>query len=91
MRSGLIDLNLKGNMTKLATSKAPVQSALSSFDTLPDSAHVRMPVVAGLHGISTATVTRWSKDGRLPAPMKRGGVTTWNVGDLRRAMASASE
>lgn len=61
-------------------------SALVHFDTLPDSAFVRLPVVAGLRGISTATVWRWVKAGRLPAPLRLSpGVTAWRVGDLRRA------
>lgn len=72
-------------MTVDRTSKA-----LRDFDSLPDSAHVRLPVVAALHGISTVTVWRWAKDGRLPAPIRRGGVTAWKVGDLRKALAQAA-
>ena len=63
--------------------------ALSNFDSLPDAANVRLPVVAALNGISTVTVWRWSKSGKLPTPTKTGGVTTWNVGALRRSMAEA--
>lgn len=64
-------------------------SALSQFDSLPDSAHVRLPVVAALNGISDPTVWRWVKTGRLPQPVKRGPNTTaWRVGDLRRALAA---
>lgn len=66
-------------------------SALVSFDTLPDSAEVRIPVVAAVNGISVPTVWRWAKDGRLPAPKKRGGVTSWNVGELRRSLSAATE
>lgn len=61
------------------------QSALRAFDALPDTANVRLPVVAALHGISTVTVWRWSKKGHLPAPVRIGGTTAWNVGALRRA------
>lgn len=61
--------------------------ALHEFDRLPDSAEVRLPVVAALFGVSTATVWRSSKDGRLPEPTRMGNVTTWNVGRLRRAKA----
>ena len=64
--------------------------ALEGFDRLPDSANVRLPVVAALHGVSTVTVWRWSSSGKLPAPTRTGGVTAWNVGALRRAMAPAA-
>ena len=66
--------------------------ALRDFDSLPDSAHVRLPVVAALYGVSTVTVWRWSKgaNSRLPAPTRNGGVTAWNVGRLRRAMAETA-
>ena len=64
--------------------------ALRDFDFLPDSANVRLPVVAALHGVSTVTVWRWSNSGKLPAPTRTGGVTAWNVGALRRVMAAAA-
>jgi predicted DNA-binding transcriptional regulator AlpA len=67
-----------------------ILTSLRDFDLLPDSAHVRLPVVAALHGISRVTVWRWSKAGRLPTPVRRGGVTAWNVGALRRSMSQAS-
>lgn len=63
-------------------------SALSQFDELPASAHVRLPVVSALFGISTATVWRWSKSGHLPAPVHINGVTMWNVASLRAHMPS---
>lgn len=63
-------------------------SALSQFDELPASAHVRLPVVSALFGISTATVWRWSKSGHLPAPVHINGVTMWNVAALRSHMPS---
>lgn len=66
-----------------------IPNALAAFDQLPDSAHVRLPIVAPLFSTSTATVWRWVKSGRLPAPKKLGPNTTaWNVGELRRVMAS---
>ena len=69
---------------------ATAAPSLAQFDTLPESAHVRLPVVAALHGIGPATVWRWVKSGRLPAPVKLGPNTTaWRVGELRRAMAQA--
>jgi predicted DNA-binding transcriptional regulator AlpA len=69
------------------TEPAPIHAALQHFDKLPDSAGARAPVVAALFSVSLPTVWRWSRDGRLPAPTKRGGVTLWNVGALRQAMA----
>lgn len=68
------------------TLKPVHQRALEDFDRLPDSAEVRLPVVAALKGISTATVWRWSASSKLPKPTRRGGVTTWNVGALRKAV-----
>lgn len=65
-----------------------IPKALSQFDNLPDSAYVRLPVVAALYSIGHATAWRWSKNGRLPAPYKLGeNVTAWNVGELRRVGA----
>lgn len=64
-------------------------SAIGQFDTLPDSAFVRLPTVADLIDSSGATVWRWVKAGRLPAPKKLGPQSVaWNVGELRRAMAA---
>lgn len=68
--------------------KEPVPAALRNFDTLPDSAFVRVGVVGDLFGISIATAWRWAKAGRLPAPIRLGpGTTGWNVGELRRALS----
>ncbi|MFZ6689022.1 helix-turn-helix transcriptional regulator [Undibacterium sp. SXout11W] len=65
--------------------------ALESFDTLPASAHVRLPVVAALNGVSHPTIWRWVKAGRLPSPVKLGANTTaWRVGDLREFMQGQS-
>ena len=69
---------------KAATGDKPINAALAQFDKLPDAAQVRAPTVAALHGVSIVTVWRWSKKGLLPAPSKRGGVTSWSVGALRR-------
>lgn len=64
------------------------QKALEGFDHLPESANVRLPVVAALCGVSPVTVWRWSKSGRLPTPRRLSeGVTGWNVGELRQCMA----
>ncbi|MDR3453790.1 MAG: AlpA family phage regulatory protein [Rhodoferax sp.] len=70
-------------------STAPIPDALKYFDSLPDSANVRQPVVEALFGCSAATVWRMAKRGALPAPRKLSErVTAWNVGDLRKVLAS---
>jgi len=63
--------------------------ALAGFDSLPDAAEVRLPVVVALFGVSKPTVWRWARNGTLPAPTKRGRATTWNVGELRRVKRGA--
>lgn len=89
----MTDLALKPTMT--ATPSTPTVTAapaLAQFDTLPDSAHVRLPVVAALLSVGPATVWRWAKTGRLCAPRKIGPNTTvWNVAELRRSMAAMAE
>lgn len=85
----VLTVNVKGPMaTNETATPAPIQAALQHFDRLPDSAGARVPVVAALLSVSIPTVWRWSRDGLLPAPTKRGGVTLWNVGALRQALAA---
>lgn len=61
--------------------------ALANFDSLPDSAHVRMSEVMQLFGCSRASVWRWTKAKKLPAPKRFGArFLAWNVGDLRIAL-----
>ncbi len=67
---------------------AHIPDALRNFDALPDSANVRLPVVAALFACSTVTVWRRVKKGTLPAGRKLSeGVTAWNVGELRKALS----
>ena len=71
------------------TDQSAIPDALKNFDSLPDSANVRQPVVQALIGCSSATVWRMVKRGTLPAPRKLSlNVTAWNVGDLRKALAA---
>lgn len=66
-----------------------VPEALKNFDSLPDSANVRQPVVEIIFASSSATVWRRVKAGTLPAPRKLSArVTAWNVGELRKTLAS---
>jgi len=68
------------------TNQSAIPDALKHFDQLPDSAHVRQPVVEKLEACSAATIWRRVKKGTLPKPIKLGErVTAWNVGELRAA------
>jgi predicted DNA-binding transcriptional regulator AlpA len=63
-----------------------------AFESLSDDALVDKLYVCHLFSCSVATVWRWSKDGRLPAPIKLGARTTrWRVGSLRSRLRSLSE
>lgn len=67
------------------TDAVPYQ--LQNFDKLPNSAHVRLPVVAGLYGVCGSTVWRRIQAGAIPAPKELGPNTrAWNVGELRKAL-----
>ena len=67
-----------------------INSALSNFDQLPDSANVRLPTVMGLYSISAATVWRQVKAGIIPSPRKLTPRTTaWSVKDLREVLNKA--
>ena len=75
--------------TRLKSNKTDIPAALAQFDFLPDSAHVRLPVVVAWRGSSPASVWRHVKAGILPKPVKLGPNTTaWLVGDLRAALAA---
>jgi predicted DNA-binding transcriptional regulator AlpA len=64
-----------------------MQPALQNFDRLPDSAHVRLPIMVALFACSPATVWRRVKNKSLPQPHKLSdNITAWNVGELRRAI-----
>ena len=65
--------------------KVRVDPALAKFDSLPDAAHVRLPVVLALYACSRATAWRHVKAGLIPAPVKFSErITAWNVGVLRK-------
>jgi len=62
---------------------------VAHFNELPDCAHVRQPTVLALFACSPASLWRWVKSGRLPAPKKLGlRVSAWNVGELRACLNS---
>ncbi len=59
---------------------------VKNFDQLPDSANIRLPAVQILFACSGPTVWRHVKLGFIPSPKKRGGITYWNVGEIRQAL-----
>lgn len=64
-----------------------MHKSLQDFDTLPDSAHVRIPTVAALFACSPATIWRGVRDGRIPKPVKHfERASSWNVAELRAAL-----
>ena len=63
---------------------------LTDFDSLPDSAHVRLPVVMALYACSAPTVRRAVRAERIPKPLRLfDRAVCWNVGALRMALAKA--
>ncbi len=76
---------------KASLRKQATIETLSNFDSLPDEANARLPVVAALYGCSPASVWRMVKRKTIPAPRKLSErITVWNVGELRRALAEKS-
>ena len=68
--------------------KPAIPAELENFDSLPDSAHVRLPVVRGLYGASASTIWRNVKAGAIPEPRKlTPAISAWNVGELRAALS----
>ena len=67
------------------------KSGLDEFEALPDYALIRVDTVAKVYGVSIVTVWRWTKNKVIPASIKRGGTTGWNVGDIRRHIANRGE
>ena len=66
-----------------------INPALRDFDQLPDSAHVRLPIITRLYGVSKASIWRGVKNGTIPKPVKLTERTTaWNVGLVRAALAA---
>lgn len=58
-----------------------------NFNTMPAAAMVSAADLSGLLGVSLNTIWRWSKAGRLPAPVRIGPNTTrWNMGEIRAAL-----
>ncbi|PPC88717.1 MAG: transcriptional regulator [Methylotenera sp.] len=71
---------------KLETINA-IPHALANFDAMPSQGYVRLPVVKSLLGVSSATVWRMVKAGTLKTHKLTPRTTTFNVGELRAALA----
>jgi len=66
-----------------------IPPALVNFDSMPDSAFIRLPVMQFLYGVSSASIWRGVKNGTVPKPVKLTERTTaWNVGQVRAALAA---
>ncbi|MDO9151677.1 MAG: AlpA family phage regulatory protein [Methylotenera sp.] len=66
-----------------------IPPALINFDSMPDSAYIRLPVIKALYGVSSATIWRNVKNGAIPKPSKLSErCTAWNVGQVRADLAA---
>jgi len=65
--------------------------ALKSFDSLPNTSFVRLPVVRELFGVSTATIWRLVAAGVLRTHKLTPRTTTFNVGELRDVLFSKTK
>jgi|TARA_B110000902_G_scaffold26677_1_gene29004 predicted DNA-binding transcriptional regulator AlpA len=66
-----------------------IPTELVNFDALPDSAHIRLPTMQGLYGVSAASISRGVRRGSTPSPTKLSErCTGWNVGLVRAALAA---
>jgi predicted DNA-binding transcriptional regulator AlpA len=71
---------------KLCKASNPVQ--LPDFDSLSDSGFVRLPSLLILFSCSRATIWRWVKAEKLPAPKKLGPrISAWNVREIREVIS----
>lgn len=65
--------------------------AFKRFDSLPNTAFVRLPVVCELYGVSAATVWRMVAAGTLRTHKLTPRTTTFNVGELRDALVTETK
>lgn len=73
---------------QIDSQQSNINPALRDFDQLPDSAHVRLPVVKVLLGVSTATIWRLVKNQQLRTYKLTERTTTFNVGELKKLLAA---
>ncbi len=65
-----------------------LKNALCNVDSLPDCAMVRLPVVKGLLSVSSATIWRMVKAGKLQTYKFTERTTTFNIGEIRALLTS---
>lgn len=66
---------------------------MQNFDTLPDSALIRMRQLSEVLPLHKTTVWRRVKSGTFPAPVRfaEGRCTAWRVGDVRSWIAAQGQ
>lgn len=70
------------------TKTSDISDSLRNFDSLPDAAYVRQPVVQALYACSSSTLWRMLRKNLIPQPRRFSArVTAWNVGGLRKSLA----
>jgi predicted DNA-binding transcriptional regulator AlpA len=63
------------------------KATLECFDSLPQNANVRLPVMLCLYGCSRATLYRNIKKGLVPKPHRLGErISAWRVGAVRDSL-----
>lgn len=65
-----------------------INPALRDFSQLPPEAQIRLPIVKSLLSVSSATVWRMVKAGKLKTYKLTERTTTFNVGELRALLAA---
>lgn len=63
---------------------------MQNFDTLPDSALIRMRQLSEVLPVHKTTIWKRVKAGTFPEPIRftEGRCTAWKVGDVRRWLAA---
>lgn len=65
---------------------------LINFDSLPNSAYIRLPVLVALYGISKGTIWKNVRAGKIPRPIKLSErCTAWNVGEIKADLAAKAK
>ena len=68
-----------------------INTTFQNFDQLPNSSQVRLPIVKALLSVSSATVWRLVKAGKLKTYKLSERTTTFNAGELKQFLASKVE
>lgn len=69
-----------------------IASQLVNWEAMPSNSYIRLPIVKALYGLSSASVWRFVKSGKIPAPVKISErVTAWNVGAIKADLAAKAD